>query len=169
MHTRIMILTLVIFLTAITCFCQVVIIQSTFGNGACFSQEGNFILYGTVGQTIMSMGSDAQFWVTGIKQRSEPELPKYFELQNNYPNPFNPTTTLSYALPTESKVTLKIYNALGQVVATPVNGIVTAGYQSAEWRASNVASGVYFYRVEATSLGDPSKTFTQVKKMVLMK
>ena len=76
---------------------------------------------------------------------------------------------LRYALPKDSKVTLKIYNVLGQVVATLTDGVVSAGYQSAEWNASNVASGIYFYRIEATSVTSPSKIFTQVKKMVLMK
>ncbi|HMD13789.1 MAG TPA: T9SS type A sorting domain-containing protein, partial [Bacteroidota bacterium] len=97
------------------------------------------------------------------------ELPKEFALEQNYPNPFNPTTTLRYALPTDSKVTLKIYNVLGQFVATLVNGVMSTGYQSAQWNASNVASGIYFYRIEATSISDPTEMFTQVRKMVLMK
>ena len=97
------------------------------------------------------------------------DLPKEFALEQNYPNPFNPTTTLRYALPTDSRVTLKVYNVLGQVVATLTDGVVSAGYQSAEWNAANVASGFYFYRIEATSVANPSKTFTQVKKMVLLK
>ena len=98
-----------------------------------------------------------------------PELPKAFSLDQNYPNPFNPTTILKYTLPTASKVTLTVYNLLGQVVATLVDEVVSAGYQSTEWSAWNVASGVYFYRLEATSISDPSKTFTQVKKMVLLR
>ena len=64
---------------------------------------------------------------------------------------------------------LKVYNVLGQVVTTLVDGAQTAGYKSAEWNASNFASGVYFYRLEAVSVSDPSKSFTQVKKMLLMK
>ncbi|HMD14093.1 MAG TPA: SdrD B-like domain-containing protein, partial [Bacteroidota bacterium] len=97
------------------------------------------------------------------------QLPKEFALEQNYPNPFNPTTTLRYTLPTNSKVTFKVYDVLGQVVATLVNDVVSAGYQSAEWNASDVASGIYFYRIEATSISNPSKTFTQVKKMLLLK
>ena len=90
-------------------------------------------------------------------------------MEQNYPQPFNPTTTIRFALPTDSKVTLKIYNLLGQVVATLADGVVSAGYQSAQWNASNNASGVYFYRIEATSINDLSKSFMQVKKMVLMR
>jgi|GEM_PF-429266 len=97
------------------------------------------------------------------------EIPREFSLDQNYPNPFNPTTVLRYALPVDSKVTMRIYNVLGQVVATLVNGAVNAGYQSAQWNANNFASGIYFYRMEATSIANPSKAFTQVKKMLLIK
>ncbi|MFI5252340.1 MAG: SBBP repeat-containing protein [Bacteroidota bacterium] len=107
--------------------------------------------------------------VTSVKEITSKNIPEAFVLFQNYPNPFNPTTTLRYALPTDSKVTLKVYNVLGQIVTTLTNGVVSAGYRSAEWNATNVASGVYFYRIEATSIGDLSKTFMQVKKMVLMK
>jgi len=97
------------------------------------------------------------------------DLPKKFALAQSYPNPFNPTATIRYDLPTASRVSLTIYNLLGQVVATLVDGVVIAGYQSAEWNASNFSSGIYFYRLEATSVSEPSKTFNQVRKMVLLK
>jgi|GEM_PF-329912 len=97
------------------------------------------------------------------------DLPKEFALDQNYPEPFNPTTTIRFALPTDSKVILKIYNLLGQVVATLVDGDLSAGYQSVEWNAASIASEVYFYRFEAASISDPSKTFTQVRKMLLVK
>ena len=97
------------------------------------------------------------------------DLPKEFALEQNYPNPFNPTTTVRYALPSNSIVTLKVFNVLGQIVATLVSGVLNAGYQSVEWNAANIASGVYFYRLEATSIANPSKRFTQVKKMLLLK
>jgi len=96
-------------------------------------------------------------------------LPREYHLAQSYPNPFNPTTTIRYDLPTQSRVSLTIYNLLGQVVATLANGTFSAGYQSAVWNASSLASGIYFCRLEATSVGNPSKTFTQVKKMVLLK
>ena len=97
------------------------------------------------------------------------DLPKEYVLDQNYPEPFNPTTTIRFALPTDSKVILKIYNLLGQVVATLVDGDLNAGYQSVEWNAASIASEVYFYRFEAASIGNPSKTFTQVRKMLLVK
>ena len=68
-------------------------------------------------------------------------------------------------------MTLKIYNVLGQLVGTLVDGVEQAGYKHVEWNVpqGGIASGVYFYRLEATSMSDPTKGFTQVKKMLLVK
>ncbi len=96
-------------------------------------------------------------------------LPKTYALAQAYPNPFNPTTTIKYELPTQSRVSIIIYNLLGQVVQTLAGDIELAGYKQVQWNASNFASGVYFYRLEATSVTNPSKTFTSVKKMILLK
>ncbi len=95
--------------------------------------------------------------------------PLRFELDNNYPNPFNPTTTIKFKLPAQSHVTLRIYNLLGQPIATLKTGIEQAGYKRVSWNASGYASGIYFYRLDAVSVADPSKSFTSVKKMVLLK
>jgi hypothetical protein len=97
------------------------------------------------------------------------DMPKEFALEQNYPNPFNPTTIFQFSLPTDSKVSLTICNILGQRIATLVDGLQSAGYKSINWNASSVASGLYFYRIEATSVTNPAKTFTQVKKMALVK
>jgi len=88
--------------------------------------------------------------------------PIVFSLEQNYPNPFNPTTTILYSIPTESRVTLKIYNMLGQEVATLVNQTMVAGRYTATFNASNLASGAYIYRIEAGS-------FVSNKKMILLK
>jgi len=96
-------------------------------------------------------------------------LPTAFELHQNYPNPFNPVTVLSYDLPVSAHVRLTIYNTLGQVVRILVDEDQDAGYKSASWNAANIASGLYFYRLEAVAAGDPSKIFTEVKKMLLIK
>lgn len=100
---------------------------------------------------------------------SSMEIPKQFALDQNYPNPFNPTTSLRYALPVDSRVRLVIYNLLGQAVAELVNGIEAAGYKQVEWNATSFSSGVYFYILEATSVSEPNKTYTSVKKMLLIK
>jgi len=90
------------------------------------------------------------------------DIPKQFALEQNYPNPFNPITVFRYQLPIDSKVTLKIYNLLGQEIKTLVDDWQDAGYKTVEWNASNFSSGVYFYRIHAGS-------FTQTKKLILMR
>ncbi len=111
---------------------------------------------------------DALTMVTGVKNTRN-TLPTTFALDQNYPNPFNPVTTLRYQIPIASKVTLKIYNILGQVVTTLTDGVQNAGYKSVSWNAAGFASGVYFYRIDASSISNPGKRFTQVKKMLLLK
>ena len=97
------------------------------------------------------------------------QLPTVFGLDQNYPNPFNPATTIRYQLPSDSRVTLRVYDLLGRVVQTLAEGVQEAGYKQLSWNASNFASGLYFYRLEAASVSDHSKTFTEVKKMLLIR
>jgi hypothetical protein len=88
-------------------------------------------------------------------------IPNEFSLSQNYPNPFNPTTTISFGLPTSGKYLLTIYNVRGQEVAH-FSGTAEAGLHEIVWDASNNASGIYLYRLEADQ-------FTATKKMVLLK
>jgi len=88
--------------------------------------------------------------------------PGTFSLGQNFPNPFNPSTTISYAIPTRSHVTLSVYNTLGQKVAELVNGEKEAGTYKVTFDASGLASGVYLYRMETGS-------FVQTKKLVVVK
>jgi len=101
------------------------------------------------------------------------ELPKEFFVAQNYPNPFNPSTIINYQLPIDSWVTLKVYNILGQEVATLIDGFQDAGYKSVEWNSSSsgegTSSGVYFYRLDAMSVRDPNNSYHQIRKMILMK
>jgi hypothetical protein len=101
-------------------------------------------------------------------------MPTVYALNQNYPNPFNPTTTLGVDLPENAIVTLKVYNMLGQEVATLLNNeSFEAGRQEVDFDASALTSGVYFYRVTAQAVNDDGqttgKTFTQTKKMMLVK
>jgi ligand-binding sensor domain-containing protein len=96
------------------------------------------------------------------------EIPTIYELQQNYPNPFNPSTTLSYSLPVNSRVTLDIYNILGQRVAELISADQAGGYYRVTWNA-NVASGLYFYRIIAVSKSDPNRRFVDIKKMIVLR
>ena len=97
---------------------------------------------------------------TGIKDIDN--LPNSYSLSQNYPNPFNPTTNINFTLQKASNVTLAVYNVLGQKVATLVNTFMHQGSYTFQFDASKLASGVYFYRIDAGN-------FTSSKKMILMK
>ena len=90
------------------------------------------------------------------------EVPQRYALDQNYPNPFNPATTISYSIPNAARVTLKIYNLLGQEVETLVDLQQNAGSYKVVFDASRLATGVYFYRLKADN-------FVSVKKMLLLK
>jgi hypothetical protein len=96
------------------------------------------------------------------------EIPDEYSLSNNYPNPFNPTTNISYALPFDSNVQVTIYNMLGEVVAELVNTIQPAGHYQINWNAGDKASGIYFFAIKARS-ADGQHTFQKVNKMMLVK
>ncbi|KAB2923431.1 MAG: T9SS type A sorting domain-containing protein, partial [Bacteroidetes bacterium] len=98
--------------------------------------------------------------LTGV--RREQAVATAYGLDQNYPNPFNPATTIRYAIPQAGSVTLKVFNVIGQEVATLVNERQERGVYSVKFDASRLASGLYLYRVTA---GD----FVQVKKMMLVK
>ncbi|MFH1685995.1 MAG: FlgD immunoglobulin-like domain containing protein [bacterium] len=96
-----------------------------------------------------------------------PSLPERFSLAQNFPNPFNSTTSIEYDLPISSDVTIDLYNMLGQKVRTLVDGYKAAGYYTVEWDGKTssgraVATGVYLYRIQAGS-------FVKTKKMILLK
>ncbi len=107
------------------------------------------------------------FWQTDISvitgiEVSESAQPRSYELYQNYPNPFNPVTTIKFALPKAGNVTLKILNILGEEVTTLLSASLLSGHYQYEWDASGMASGVYFYRLQA---GD----FVQTKKLMLIR
>ncbi len=98
----------------------------------------------------------------GVVVNKTTALPTEYKLEQNFPNPFNPTTTIRFNLPQTVKASLTIYNILGQKVATLVDGVIEAGAHNISWNASNVASGIYFYQVKTDN-------FTATKKMMLIK
>ena len=119
--------------------------------------------YGTaiyiVSDTIRSMTLPA---ITSVQDDNIGGVPTEYSLSQNYPNPFNPTTTIRYQLPVQGRVTLKIYDMLGRIVATLVDGNQNAGSHSIVWDASHEASGVYFYRLSTSN-------FVKTKKMIVIR
>lgn len=96
-------------------------------------------------------------------------IPIKYELLQNYPNPFNPSTIITWQLPMDSHITLKVYDVLGNEIATLVNEEKNAGVYEVEFSASSISSGVYFYRIEATPNRGQTGDFIQMKKMILLR
>jgi len=94
-------------------------------------------------------------------------IPDVYSLDQNFPNPFNPSTKIFFSLAVDSKVTLKVFDLLGQEVATIYNNDLSAGSHNVTFNAFNLNSGVYFYRIEANGINGAN--FTDVKKMILTK
>ncbi len=104
-------------------------------------------------------------WLTEdlvLSAANDPNKILTFGLEQNYPNPFNPTTSISYTIPKSAQTTLKVYDVLGNEVATLVNGENTAGVHSVEFNAAKLSSGIYFYKLQSGNL-------LQTKKMMLLK
>jgi hypothetical protein len=118
--------------TGLSIYAPIVKVDSRFGAGTThFEKKMNFRLTGTL--DVVGEGS----------------VPHIFSLEQNYPNPFNPTTTIVYGVESRESIELKVFDVLGQEVATLVNEVQDAGFKSVEWDARDVASGVYVYRLKA--------------------
>ena len=109
--------------------------------------------------------------VTSVANRENG--PEYFQIYQNYPNPFNPSTTIAYSLPEKSSVEIKIFDVQGREIKSFIIGAQSAGYQRVVWNGTNsqgspLSSGIYIYRVRASSLA-AGKTFDKSAKMMLLK
>ncbi len=116
------------------------------------------------GYTVLegSVINGTKYGVIDMVRYQDNEIPPTFSLSQNFPQPFNPITTIQFTLPHESHVTLKVYNLLGQEVQTLVNDTRTAGIYSVDFNAGKLSSGVYFYRLQAGG-------FVQTKKMIIVR
>jgi hypothetical protein len=104
--------------------------------------------------------------ITAVEE-TQPLIPSAYVLEQNYPNPFNPTTQILFGLPNSDRVTLIIYNLIGQKIATLVDGLMSAGSHTVTWngrdsRGLQLPSGIYFYRLESSG-------FTATRKMLMLK
>jgi len=96
-------------------------------------------------------------------------IPGGFQLLQNYPNPFNPATKITFTLPKPEHVSLAIYNTIGQIVATLLNAKMNAGSHDVHFDASNLPSGIYFYRIQVGDAPGHTGEFSQVRKMILLR
>jgi len=145
---------------------------STFSTGGNVSTVSTTQLVSTIGEQFVGLSQNANtviesgflvhgaFGTTNIDE--EKQLPQKFSLSQNYPNPFNPTTTIKFELPKQSLVKLELFNVLGQCVAILVDEIRPAGHYSEQFNASNITSGVYFYRLQA-------EAFKETRKLILLR
>ncbi len=116
----------------------------------------------------MSLSRNLESMVLAVKPQRK--LPEEYALGQNYPNPFNPVTTIPFSLPQASTVTLSIYNLLGEAVITILDRApFDAGYYERRIDASHLASGIYFYRLDAVSSEKSETSFHQQKKLLLVK
>jgi hypothetical protein len=124
--------------------------------------EDSDIKTGSYNYRIRQIDFDGTVTVYSLANAVEFGAPTNFELSQNYPNPFNPSTTISFSLPNTSKVTLKVFDILGNEITTLVDDQVDAGNHSIEFNAAGLSSGIYFYRIQAGN-------FTETRKMNLLK
>ena len=98
-----------------------------------------------------------------INEKEKSLIPAEYTLYQNYPNPFNPSTTIMYALPNQSKVSLNVYNVLGELIIVLINNeLQEAGYYQVKFKNNSLSSGMYIYKLVA---GD----YTYTKKMLIIK
>ncbi len=127
---------------------------------------------GYMHQSVLAHPGDAGIVIditTTSVDRREPGVPSAHRLYQNYPNPFNPSTRIDYDIATRSYVRLTIYDLLGHEIATLVDEEQPPGQYQAHWVATGLASGVYLYRLQASTLSRQAGEFTGTKKLVLMK
>ena len=126
------------------------------------SYNSNFI--GAFGSVDWTAGwanfNPINYKLTAVKKTNK--IPESFQLEQNYPNPFNPSTMISFSIPKDDHIKLVIYNTLGQVVETLIDGNYSSGYYNVKWDASRYSSGIYFYTLETSER-------IMTKKMMLIK
>ncbi len=140
--------------------------QTTFTNVSDPARTGVVVFVQSAG-TKNVLQSQYIPYATLTSVQSGSELPSEFRLEQNFPNPFNPTTEIRYQIPEVSHVTLKLYDVLGREVATLLNEVQNVGFKSVRFDASGLASGVYYYRLQAIDAN--KSTFLEGKKLVLLR
>ena len=131
-----------------------------------YSYTDNSLQVGTYSYRLKQIDYDGTFEYSDVVE-VDVTVPKVFALEQNYPNPFNPSTMIKFSLAADSKVSLTVFDVLGQEVSNLISGNLAAGLHEINFNASNINSGVYFYRIDATAVDGTN--FSSVKKMILTK
>ncbi len=147
--------------------------RSSITNGASVANGGTHKIRSSVGESMIGISANASYKtffgflftqqpiITDVKTNTSLSPDKY-EMKQNYPHPFNPTTVIEFAVPQESKILLEVFNILGEKLATLVNEVKTPGYNNVNFDAGLLSSGFYIYIIQADN-------FVEVKKMILLK
>lgn len=161
----------VIVLSAASAIAQYSIQSSVIGSGGAPMSNGTYSLNGTVGQAAVGITTGSPylaqqgFWHNAAPQSSVliPGVAAGYELEQNFPNPFNPSTVIRFSIPERVKVTLRILNLLGEEIAREIDGeVMESGKYEVNFLAKGIPSGTYVYRLEAGN-------YVKSRKMVLTK
>ena len=150
--------------------------------GGSASQSENYKVADAIGQSSpVGQTSSADYIIlsgflaggidmtTAIGETYNTLIPIEFSLSQNYPNPFNPSTRITFTLPKPDQVTIAVYNTLGQKVTTLLDRKINAGIHDVQFDASDLPSGIYFYRIQVGDAPGRTGEFSQMRKMVLLK
>ncbi len=136
------------------------------GSGSVFSYPvavaGTYLYHCDFHFSIGMKGTFIASASTAVENTLTSSQPHTFKLDQNFPNPFNPSTKISFDIPFQTFVSLKVYNIVGKEVAMIMNGNMAAGSYSKTWNAESMPSGIYFYKLTTAA-------WTDIKKMVLLK
>ena len=167
-------LLLLVLLLSQTNYAQNKISAGVISSGGTKISNSNFFLNSTIGESFIGKTSgtanqhNVGFWdvykqnaITKVEKEDE-TIPTSFKLEQNFPNPFNPSTIIKFGVPERSSVVIKIFDILGGEVMTLINEEMEAGWYSREFNAPNYSSGIYIYRMQAG-------TYVNTRKMILIK
>jgi hypothetical protein len=162
----------VIVLSTASAFAQYSIQSSVVGSGGAPMSNGTYSMNGTIGQAVVGVTSGSPyvalqgFWHNAAPQSWVPGGPGVatgYELEQNFPNPFNPSTVIRFSIPERVKVTLRVLNLLGEEVGREIDGeVMESGKYEVNFQAKGIPSGTYVYRLEAGN-------YVKSRKMVLTK
>jgi hypothetical protein len=150
------------------------VVQKNFigSSGASIGLKGVYFIDANNGTAVGDCGAilrTTNGGVTFFEEKKVVELPTEFILSQNYPNPFNPSTKIQYSVPQSSSVVIKVFDILGNEIQTLVNDEKPAGTYEITWHATNLPSGLYFYQLKVYPANGGAGSYSETKKMILIR